>query len=131
MLKKIISLVLIPAFLLQVVGCYTQNIISRENLSKYKDEKIRVVTNDNKVYMGNPNYWLVQNDTLDLNNYNFSEGIVTQKIPLTSIKDIYVKQISAAATILLLAGLAAGIFLIASAFSSNHGSNVNLYNMTF
>lgn len=131
MLTKIISYILIPAFLVQVIGCYSQEIISKEELYKNRDENISVVTNDKKEYIGRPNRWEIQNDTLVLNNYIYSEGFTSQKIPLASIDNIYIKRIGAGTTILIIAGLAAGIILIAASLSSNHRSYVSFPNTMF
>ena len=64
MLKKLIASILIPAFLMQVFGCYSEHLIDKENLQNYRADKIRIVTDDGKDYTCNPNFWTTKNDTL-------------------------------------------------------------------
>lgn len=101
MIKKIIASVLIPTFLLQVVGCYSENFINKESLNKYKYEDIGIITNEGKEYEGEFDNWFVKNDTLVIGFKN------PQKIPLTSIEEIYKNQFDVEKTILLLASLVA------------------------
>lgn len=122
MLKKIIISVLIPVFLLQVIGCYSQNMISKEDLNKNRDKNIRIVAKDKKEYECLPNHWYIRNDTLMLNEYISSEGFIKERIPLASIENIYIKHIHTGEVIFSVIGVAVGIIIIASMFSPGNRS---------
>ena len=103
MLKKIIISILIPAFLLQVVGCYSQKIISKENLNKEKNKTIRIITNDDKECICESNFWCIENDTLVLSP-NYRKGLFEeQKIPIDSIQTVYTSHFNITGTIILVA----------------------------
>lgn len=86
---KIIASIILPVFLLQVVGCYSQDIISKEDLNKERDKNIQIITNNNKKYEAESDYWYVGDDTLVLSP-NFRKGLYRQqKIPVDSVQTIY------------------------------------------
>ncbi len=50
MLKEMITSILIPVFLLQVAGCYSNNEITANEFQQHKKDEIKIITKDSKGY---------------------------------------------------------------------------------
>lgn len=121
MLREIIASILIPAFLIQVAGCYSEQPIEKESLRNSADNKIMVVTSDRKEYTCEPDFWSVRNDTLFLIRYDSTKNKITRKIPFSSIRLTYENRFDLPETILAGIGIlfvAVIVIGIAEAFHS-------------
>ena len=125
MLKEIIISFLIPAFLMQIAGCYSEQWVTKENLNT-EPYDIRIITKDKGEYTGTQRLWLIKNDTLVIYNGDF---VKQHEIPCNSIDEIYVNKIDGrktalfTATVIILGG--AVIYLIIKIIESNFRLNFN------
>ena len=128
MLREIIASILIPAFLMQIYGCYSERIIETQNLNRIGDTKIRIVTKDGKEYKKSENHWFVKNDTLIFTaNGSVKDEANKQEIPFSSIEKIYTEQFNLVKTVLLFLGVAAIITAIIELAIELRQFNLNIF----
>ena len=141
MSKEIIASVLIPAFLMQLVGCYSSKEITIADLKNLKENNsIRVVTFNSAYNLQNPpetkdrykwsldenNIYILSSWQMYVGNNQIKRVADTTIIPLSSIKNIYTKNFDSVNTILCVIGIAAIIglvFIIASTVSFTKSLN--------
>ena len=119
-MKKCISIVIISALLIQLVGCYSSNYITTAELKLLDgDEEINVTTFSKEGYT--TNNWTIANDTLsfgtivglklDVNN-NLSEDKKNVLIPISEIELIFIEEIETTSTILFTVSIVGGLMLL-------------------
>jgi hypothetical protein len=108
LLKKIITAILITAFLTQVFGCYSEYLTAKENFDT-EPYDIRVVTKDKREYTGTKRLWLTKNDSLLIYDEQF---IKQNEIPYNSIEEIYLKKIDAVKTTILVTSVAGTLIYV-------------------
>jgi hypothetical protein len=117
-MKRYISAILIPCFLLQLFGCYSNTTLTADNL-KYlpNDEQIKITTISKEEYVTND--WQFINDTLKFvsvnkienskenkleeayKNYGDIEISKVKSIPISEIEELSFKEINVLMTILV------------------------------
>lgn len=109
MLKEIIASILLPALLLQLVGCYSYSEITINELQRFKKDNIKLVTKDSKEYSlfyenkSEENNWKITDSVIYVNSVRYVKSkrlipyfpnkllkkVDTAIIPITSIKELY------------------------------------------
>ena len=119
-MKKIVSLILIYALLLQT-GCYSEKWVSKENLKEAEDYRIHVITYNNREYYCASKDWYAKKDTLIMNNVFSRDKNDKQKtIPFDSIKEIYMIQFNTGKTIAVITPIILLSTLLIIALSNFH-----------
>ena len=130
MVKRIIASVLIPALLIQVIGCYSESIIDTKSLNNSGNRKIRIITNDGKEYRSKPDYWIAKNDTLVLLGHDISKDeSKQQKISFSSIKEVYADQLNTLETILIVSGIVVVVIVVLLVQAAKNQPVINLDGM--
>ena len=119
MSKKIIAAILIPAFLVQVVGCYSQNEITFNELKSHEKDEMKIITKDANEYSLNydsksgESNWAINDNNINITSkklvkYSSNSLLVevdTLKVPLSSVENIYYKYFNGLNTTYLILGI--------------------------
>jgi hypothetical protein len=129
-MKRYISAILIPCFLLQLCGCYTFQNISTEELYNQEDrEDIIIIDSNDYEYFFKAKNYTINNDSIEgkavrnkINNDVEKEGF-KGKIALIDIKSIQEDRINYGTTFLLILciGIIVGAVTLASIGMSGWG----------
>ena len=133
-MKKSISIILISSILLQLVGCYSTNYITSDELTLLDgDEQLKITTLNNEEYETDD--WEIYNDSLKLGlirevqNNKYDEMMKLYKqagklkfkreisIPLSTINDISFEETNTGIVILVGVAVTVGILTLIFAIS--------------
>lgn len=112
MLKEIIASILIPAFLMQIFGCYSNSEITINNLEQHKKDNIKLITKDLKEYSlfyhskSRERNWELADSVIYVTFKKlvpYSSGYLAEKvdttiIPLSSVKGLYEHSLNVVGT---------------------------------